>query len=83
MASELEMAARLAEAVLLRPGSSKEQVLRVLADIEDLFEVLVRACEDPKNREVVSSFFPVLEACMAELALAARCVPPEPEEVGP
>ncbi len=83
MASELSLARQLAEDILLRP-TGKERALRALADIEDLFEVLADLCEHPDIRELVAQFFPVLEAGMAALAVAAGCVPPEPEEeVGP
>jgi hypothetical protein len=60
----------------------REEVLRALADLEDLFGVLTLACEDPSLREIVARHFKVLEACMAALAYAALCIPPEPEEVG-
>ena len=60
----------------------REEVLRALADLEDLFGVLTLACEDPSLRQIVADHFKVLEACMAALAYAALCIPPEPEEVG-
>jgi len=60
----------------------REEVLRALADLEDLFGVLTLACEDPSLRQIVADRFKVLEACMAALAYAALCIPPEPEEVG-
>jgi hypothetical protein len=62
--------------------SHVEEVLRDLADLEDLFGVLTLACEDPSLRQIVAGRFKFLEACMAALAAAAGCVPPEPAEVG-
>jgi hypothetical protein len=59
-----------------------EELLRALADMEDLFGVLTLACEDPSLRQIVAGRFKFLEACMAALAAAAGCVPPEPAEVG-
>ena len=60
----------------------RERVYRALADAEDLLHFLTEACEDPSLREIVARYFKVLEACMAALAYAALCIPPEPEEVG-
>ena len=71
----------VAKAMAPKVMSRRERVLRLLADIEDQIGELVRLCEDPLLRKIVSDHFKHLEASMAQLAVVARVIPPEPEPI--
>ena len=82
MLVQLIQATEAVAEAMRKAQSRREEVLRALADLEDLFGVLTLACEDPSLRQIVAGRFKFLEACMAALAAAAGCVLPEPAEVG-
>ena len=61
--------------------AAREEVLQLIAHVEELLDVLVARCENPSLREIVAREFKHLEASMAALAVAASVFPPEPEPI--
>jgi len=61
--------------------AAREEVLQLIAHVEELLDVLVARCENPSLREIVAREFKHLEASMAALAVAASVIPPEPEPI--